>query len=90
TLIGVRRWTSGLLDHYRMWGEDGGDVMGLQVDDTLVEAGNLGSLRLTLGTGLTDETLDGDIAEIIVYERALEEPEAERVLLYLAAKWGVR
>lgn len=90
TLIGVRRWTSGLLDHYRMWTEDGGDVMGLVADDTLINAGNIGSLRLTIGTGLTDATLDGDVAEIIVYERALDDDEAERVLLYLAAKWAVR
>ncbi len=90
TLIGVRRWTSGLLDHYRMWGEDGGDVMGLQVDDTLINAGNLGNLRFTLGTGLSEEPLDGDVAEIIVYRRALDDEESERVLLYLAAKWGVR
>lgn len=91
TLVGVRRWTSGLLDHIRMFGEDRGDVVGIEVDDTTLSVGNLtGALRLSLGTGLTGDALDGDIGELLIYRRALDDAEMTRVLEYLAAKWGVQ
>ena len=89
-LVAVRRWTSGLLDFIRMYGADGGDVMGIQVDDATLSVGNLGGfLRFTLGTGVAGDPLGGDVAELLVYRRALEDVEMRAVLEYLAAKWGV-
>lgn len=88
-VIGVRRWTSGLFDFIRMYGRFNGDPMGIEVDDNIISVGDLGTLSLALGTGPSGEPLAGDLGEVLVYERALDDTEMQRVLEYLAAKWEV-
>lgn len=88
-VIGVRRWTSGLLDHIRLYGRLAGDPMGIEVDDNLLSVGNLGNLNLALGVGPSGDHLAGDLGEVLVYDRALDDTEMRAVLDYLAAKWRV-
>ena len=49
--------------------------------------GDLGGSLVTLSIG--DGTFEGDIAEVLVYERALDNAELSQVQAYLAHKWGI-
>jgi hypothetical protein len=64
-----------------------------QVDTTFQTAGNSqngASLRTIIGGGLNlANFLQGDIAEIIVYQRALSDAERASVERYLSVKWGI-
>lgn len=88
-VLAVRRWTSGLLDHIRMYGRLDGDPMGIEVDDNLIGTPALGALNLAVGVGYDGNTMWGDVGEVLVYDRPLEDPEIREVLEYLAAKWRV-
>lgn len=88
-VLGVRRWTSGLLDHIRLFGRLDGDPLGVEVDDNILSVGDLGALNLRVGVGPNGDRLAGDLGEVLVYRRALEDTEMQRVLEYLAAKWDV-
>jgi hypothetical protein len=88
-VLGVRRWTSGLLDHLRMYGRVGGDPLGIEEDDNVLSVGDLGALDFALGVGPGGGSLNGVVGELLVYRRALDNAEMQRVLEYLAAKWSV-
>jgi hypothetical protein len=64
-----------------------------QVDTTFQTAGNSqngASLRTIIGGGLNlANFLQGDLAEIIVYQRAISVEERNSVELYLSQKWGI-
>jgi hypothetical protein len=49
------------------------------------------SLRAAIGVALTltGQFLNGDIAEIIVYQRAISVEERNSVERYLSVKWGI-
>jgi hypothetical protein len=46
--------------------------------------------RLTAGDTNSPRHLDGDIAEVLIYERAVPPTEQAELAAYLRAKWGVR
>jgi hypothetical protein len=65
-----------------------------QVDTTLTTAGTsdaTNSLRVLVGVGttLSGTFMSGDIAEIIVYQRAISVEERNSVERYLSVKWGI-
>jgi hypothetical protein len=64
-----------------------------QVDTTLLSAGstsNTSSLRAVVGVAIDlIQFLNGDIAEVIIYQRALSAPERNSVERYLSVKWGI-
>lgn len=49
----------------------------------------IGTANFVLGAGPIIGSLDGDIGEVIVFERALTAAEQARLLELLSAKWGL-
>jgi hypothetical protein len=83
----INRTTSGLLKYLRLFtnrgGEiDGDDILNAQLTQTEISLGH----RLYLG----DLSLNGDIAELIIYDRHLDQTEMGEVRDYLAAKWNIQ
>jgi len=64
-----------------------------QVDTAFLTAGNTSntaSLRFTIGCSLDlNQFVNGDIAEFIVYQRAISVAERNSVERYLSVKWGI-
>lgn len=61
-------------------------------DDPFQTAGNTSdtnSVYITIGANDTNQLLNGSIAEIIVYNRALNTSELAQVHKYLSMKWGI-
>ena len=50
---------------------------------------NTDSNNISIGAEVTVTFLNGDIAEIIVYNRALNTSELAQVHKYLSMKWGI-
>lgn len=70
----------------------GADVTGTSGASTLFASsgpdidGNGGAL---IGTTTAGTNFNGDIGEVLLYDRALTRSERERIVRYLAAKWGI-
>jgi hypothetical protein len=64
-----------------------------QVDSVFQTAGNTSntaSLRFVIGSAIDFATfLNGDIAEVIIYQRAISVEERNSVERYLSVKWGI-
>jgi hypothetical protein len=61
----------------------------------LSQGGKLGALggvsgAGTIGRGLNNSTFNGEVAEILVYNRALTTSEAAQVESYLSLKYGTQ
>ena len=61
------------------------------VQEALGDAGLLGLSRYTLGNDVRtyNKYLDGDIAQVAIYDRALTTQEREDVEAHLTSKWGL-
>jgi hypothetical protein len=64
-----------------------------QVDTAFLTAGNSSntdSASVSIGDGVSpSQPLNGDIAEVIIYQRALSTAERASVERYLSVKWGI-
>ncbi|MDX2086773.1 MAG: calcium-binding EGF-like domain-containing protein [Kofleriaceae bacterium] len=85
-LIAMRRFTSGTLDYMLFTGNEPGDLDGVTGSDTaLVEPALSNSMTLHVG----DAGMIGDLAEVLIYDRAVPDQELATLRTYLAAKWGI-
>jgi hypothetical protein len=67
-----------------------GQTDGLKTDfQTSGNTSDTNSSNIFIGSWISSEYLNGDIAEIIVYNRALNTSELAQVHRYLARKWGI-
>ena len=67
----------------RVWGNGGTSAYGSDSEDVTATLGTIGA------AGAAANRFDGQIAEIIIYNRALSSAEMNLVNNYLAAKWGL-
>jgi hypothetical protein len=77
TLTGASLWVNGSL------------IAPASTLDTTVQTGGSGSIGTWTAAPVGFHNFDGDIAEIIVYSRALSASERQTVEQYLATKYGV-
>lgn len=85
-LMVTQRYTSGTFKFVLISGNTPGDLDGVTEADGVLTEGNLsGTLSLQIGAG----SLTGDIAEILIYDRAVLQAELNEIRAYLAAKWGI-
>lgn len=67
-------------------GNKGGELGGITGMDEPSEPNLSSTLSLRIGAG----SLSGDLAEVLVYDRAVVQNEAKDIQAYLAAKWGIQ
>jgi hypothetical protein len=77
-----------LLENYRNGGLDGSQQNVIETSNTSSDT-NSGFITIGANSG-GFVALNGDIAEIIVYNRALNTSELAQVHRYLARKWGIQ
>ncbi|MFC1659029.1 LamG-like jellyroll fold domain-containing protein [Pseudomonadota bacterium] len=64
-------------------------INGANATDSSTPVTAPGTIHLGAGGAYPGEPLDGDIAEVIIYDRALSDSERREVESYLSNKWGV-
>jgi hypothetical protein len=74
----VRRWTSGLIDHVRLTANNGDGLAGAS---ELASAGE-GDLAIGHEVRVGDAGVQGDFAEILVYDRAVVDDELADIMAY--------
>lgn len=65
-------------------------VNGTLASTTASSANAATSLNNTIGVTNTTEYMNGDIAEIIIFDRALKTEERQSIEKYLGKKWGIK
>jgi hypothetical protein len=85
-LLVARRRTSSAAAHLLLTGNNAGDLAGVSDLDEAPGEPNLGlTLDLMIGAG----SMSGDLAEVLIYDRAVPDDELATLRSYLAAKWGI-
>ncbi len=56
---------------------------------SLVTTGNVAANTLAIDRGIGSRTFDGDMAEVLIYDRPLDETELQEMAEYLTLKWDL-
>jgi len=56
---------------------------------SLVTTGNVAANTLAIDRGIGSRTFDGDMAEVLIYDRPLTEAELQQMTEYLTVKWDL-
>jgi|GEM_PF-4306931 len=92
-------WNAGYTGNYYVWSFSGssalsnisitqnGTIIGTSAGSTSFNFGT--SYNLDIGANRPSSFYKGNIGEILIYNRTLNQPENDRVNRYLANKWGI-